>query len=67
MPPTGETGVGKTAIIKHLLNRLKTDRSDVYKSNSILGQIFNFTDKNQALLDNISSLGNNLTSERDGE
>lgn len=62
----GESGVGKSAIIKHMLKRLAKDGSTSYKSGTILGSIFNFTDKNRALLDNISSL-TNVTKGDDGK
>ena len=52
----GESGVGKSAILKHLLQRLEKDGGTGYKSDTVLGSVFNFTDKNQALLSNISSL-----------
>ena len=61
----GESGVGKSALLKHMLKRLSKDGSMSYKSGTILGSIFNFTDKNQALLDNISSL-TNLSKSTDG-
>ncbi len=62
----GESGVGKSAIIKHMLKKLGKDGGTSYKSGTILGSIFNFTDKNQALLDNISSL-TNLSKDSGGE
>ena len=49
-----------------MLKRLGKDGSTSYKSGTILGSVFNFTDKNQALLDNISSL-TNLMKETDGK
>ena len=52
----GESGVGKTAITKYLLKRLEKEGGTSVKSGTILGSVFNFQDKNQALLDNISSL-----------
>ena len=52
----GESGVGKSAIIKDMLKSLEKDGGTTFKNGTILGSIFNFTDKNQTLLDNISSL-----------
>ena len=53
---TGESGVGKTAVVQNLLSRLETEGSSNFRTSSILGSVLNYTDKNQALLDNISSL-----------
>ena len=48
--------MGKSALIHSLLKRLEKEGGMSYKTNTVLGSIFNFTDKNQALLENISSL-----------
>ena len=52
----GESGVGKTAIIKHMLKELGKDGGTTFKPGTLLGKVLNFTDKNQMLLDNISTL-----------
>ncbi|XP_064622088.1 dynein axonemal heavy chain 6-like isoform X2 [Lineus longissimus] len=52
----GESGVGKSAIIHDMLKRLGKEGGTGFKNQTILGDIFNFADKNRALLDNISSL-----------
>ena len=53
---TGESGVGKTGIIKDLLKQLAKDGGTGFKSSTVLGRVLNFANKNQALLENISSL-----------
>jgi predicted GTPase len=52
----GESGVGKSALINHLLNQLGKEGGTSYKQGTVLGSVLNFTDKNQTLLSNISSL-----------
>ncbi|XP_023930267.1 dynein heavy chain 6, axonemal [Lingula anatina] len=53
---TGESGVGKSAIIKHMLKEMSKDNGTTTKNGTILGNVLNFSDKNQSLLENISSL-----------
>ena len=50
------SGTGKSAIVKDMLMRLGKEGGATYKQRTILGSVLNFTDRNQALLDNISSL-----------
>ena len=54
--PPGESGTGKSAILKHMLRKLGEEGGASVKPKTILGAVLNFTDKSQALLDNISSL-----------
>ena len=55
--------MGKSALVKNLLEQLGKDKGTSYKSGTVLGDILHFSSKNQALLDNISTLtrtdGNN--------
>ncbi|CAG5136729.1 unnamed protein product, partial [Candidula unifasciata] len=54
---TGESGVGKTAIINHMLKQLEQDGgTSTEKSSTILGSIFQYSDKVSGLLENISNL-----------
>jgi dynein heavy chain len=53
---TGESGVGKTAVVQHLLAKLESEGCNNFRNGTVLGSVLNYTDKNQALLDNISSL-----------
>lgn len=53
---TGDSGVGKTALVHYALNQLSKDNGTTFRSGSLLGNVFNFTERNQALLDNISLL-----------
>ena len=53
---TGESGTGKSTLVKNMMSRLSEDDSTSYKNGTLMGSVFNFTDKNQALLDNLYSL-----------
>lgn len=53
----GESGVGKTSIMKHMLRRLEMPGgANLANSGSVVGCIMNYTDKNQALLQSIAML-----------
>lgn len=52
----GESGVGKSAIINHMLNRLGQEGGTSTKSGTVLGQILSYSDKSNALLESISKL-----------
>lgn len=52
----GESGVGKSAIINHMLNRLGQEGGASTKSGTVLGQILSYSDKSNALLESISKL-----------
>ena len=53
---TGDSGTGKSAILKDMLARLGKDEGASFKAKTILGSVLNFTDKNQEMLANISTL-----------
>ncbi|KAH3851244.1 hypothetical protein DPMN_093724, partial [Dreissena polymorpha] len=53
---TGESGVGKSAVINYTLKRLCKEGGTAIKQGTILGSIFNYSDKGASLLENISSL-----------
>jgi Cdc6-like AAA superfamily ATPase len=60
---TGSSGIGKTVIIKSMLKSL-TSTGFTYKVNSILGDIFNYSErKNQTSQDTVNSLFNNEETE----
>lgn len=52
----GESGVGKSAIINHMLHRLGQEGGASTKSGTVLGQILSYSDKSNALLESISKL-----------
>lgn len=52
----GESGVGKSAIINHMLGRLGQEGGTSTKSGTVLGQILSYSDKSNALLESISKL-----------
>ncbi|XP_070577565.1 LOW QUALITY PROTEIN: dynein axonemal heavy chain 6-like [Ptychodera flava] len=53
---TGESGVGKSAIINHMLKRLTAEKGTTIQDGTILGDVFNYSDKGQNILSNISAL-----------
>ncbi|KAH9496161.1 Dynein heavy chain 6, axonemal [Bulinus truncatus] len=54
---SGESGVGKTAIINHMLKELEKDGgTSVEKSHTILGSVLQYSEKQSSLLENISNL-----------
>ncbi|XP_035825271.1 dynein heavy chain 6, axonemal [Aplysia californica] len=53
----GESGVGKTAIINHMLKELERDGgTSMEKTSTILGAVLQYSEKQSTLLENISSL-----------
>ncbi|XP_077989551.1 dynein axonemal heavy chain 6-like [Glandiceps talaboti] len=52
----GESGVGKTAIINHALKRLVKDKGTTSQDGTVLGDVFNYSDKGQNILSNITAL-----------
>ena len=58
---TGSSGIGKTVFIKSMLKSLSST-GFTYKVNSILGDIFNYSErKNQTSQDTVNSLFNEET------
>ncbi len=55
-PFSGDTGVGKSAIMHDVLLRLEEEGLANFKPGTVLGSIFNYTDRSAALLDNIHNL-----------
>ncbi|XP_052105827.1 dynein axonemal heavy chain 6-like isoform X2 [Mytilus californianus] len=53
---TGDSGVGKSALINYMLGKLSQDGGTTTKSNTILGSVLNYSSKHSSLLDNIASL-----------
>ncbi|KAL4237693.1 Dynein heavy chain 14 [Mactra antiquata] len=53
---TGESGVGKSAVINYTLKKLCKEGGTSTKSGTILGSILNYSDKGSSLLENISNL-----------
>ncbi|WAR20146.1 DYH6-like protein, partial [Mya arenaria] len=53
---TGESGVGKSAVINYTMKKLSKEGGTTMNSGTILGSIFNYSDKGTSLLENISSL-----------
>ena len=53
----GESGVGKTAIINHMLKELeKEGGTSMEKTSTALGCVMQYSEKQSSLLENISSL-----------
>ena len=52
----GDSGVGKSAIISNMLKELEKEGGTSYKSGTIMGTVFNYSEKQSSLLENISSL-----------
>lgn len=53
---TGDSGVGKTAIITNMLKELEKDGGCGYKAHTVLGTVLGYSEKQSTLLENISSL-----------
>ncbi|KAK7488391.1 hypothetical protein BaRGS_00020365, partial [Batillaria attramentaria] len=53
---TGDSGVGKSAIINNMLKELEKEGGTSYKAHTVLGTVFNYSEKQSSLLENISSL-----------
>ncbi|KAJ8308273.1 hypothetical protein KUTeg_013147 [Tegillarca granosa] len=53
---TGESGVGKSAIINYMLERLKKEGGTTTKSGTVIGDVLSYSDKHASLLENISNL-----------
>lgn len=63
---TGDSGTGKSAILKDMLVRLGKDDGASLKQKTILGSVLNYTDKNQAMLANINTLTKGDQPEEEG-
>lgn len=48
--------MGKSAIISNMLKELEKEGGTSYKSGTIMGTVFNYSEKQSSLLENISSL-----------
>lgn len=48
--------MGKTAIINNMLKEMEKESGTTFKSGTVLGTVFSFSEKKSALLENISSL-----------
>ena len=57
----GETGVGKTVLVKRILQQLERDGGgrdgSAAKRTSILGSVLNYSEKSQNLLDHVGLIG----------
>nr|XP_039247972.1 dynein heavy chain 6, axonemal-like [Styela clava] len=54
---TGDSGVGKTALLQNLLNRLNKPNGMGTQPGTVLGEIFHNADKASTILQNIANLG----------
>jgi len=52
----GESGVGKSALIQHMIKELSKEGGTGTKADSLLGSVFNFADKHNELMENIMTL-----------
>ncbi|XP_041352994.1 dynein heavy chain 6, axonemal-like isoform X2 [Gigantopelta aegis] len=53
---TGDSGVGKSAIINYMLKRLEKEGGTSFNSGTILGDIFQYSERQSSILENISML-----------
>ncbi|OWF46435.1 Dynein heavy chain 6, axonemal [Mizuhopecten yessoensis] len=53
---SGESGVGKSALINHMLSRLKRDGGAEIKNGTVLGNVLCYSDKHSSLLENITNI-----------
>ncbi|XP_067943512.1 dynein axonemal heavy chain 6-like [Watersipora subatra] len=53
---TGESGVGKSALILNMIKQISKEGGTGTKADSLLGSVFNFADKNNELIENIMTL-----------
>nr|XP_018672447.1 dynein heavy chain 6, axonemal-like [Ciona intestinalis] len=54
---TGDSGVGKTALIQNILSKLKAVGGSGTDAGTILGDVFRYNEKTSAILQNIANLG----------
>ena len=52
----GDSGVGKSAILNHMLQRLCQENGASYQAGTVLGCVLNFTDQGQKLLESVGNL-----------
>ncbi|XP_063958044.1 dynein axonemal heavy chain 6-like isoform X2 [Lytechinus pictus] len=60
---TGDSGVGKSALISHMLKRLCKDKGTTTEHGSILGEVLNYSDRGTNILSNISALTSSVLNE----
>ncbi|XP_069117336.1 dynein axonemal heavy chain 6-like isoform X3 [Argopecten irradians] len=53
---TGDSGVGKSALINYMLTRLKKEGGAEIKNGTVLGNVFCYSDKHSSLLENITNI-----------
>lgn len=67
----GETGVGKTVLVKRILQQLERDGGgrdgSAAKRTSILGSVLNYSEKSQNLLDHVGLVGGGQDEEEEDE
>ncbi|XP_019625905.1 PREDICTED: LOW QUALITY PROTEIN: dynein heavy chain 6, axonemal-like [Branchiostoma belcheri] len=63
---TGDSGVGKSAIVQDMLSRLTKDGGTATKGSTILGSIFHYAERSSNILENISSLTSGFLGEKQG-
>ena len=56
----GDIGVGKTSIANNILRKLEMEGGmSLFNVNSVLGSVFNFSERNHNLLSRVGMLSNN--------
>lgn len=51
--------MGKSALIMHMIKQISKEGGTGTKTDSLLGSVFNYADKNNALIENIMTLRRN--------
>ena len=59
----GDSGVGKSALITHMLKRLCQAKGTGTEHGTILGEVFNYSDRGTNILSNISALTSSVLNE----
>ena len=52
----GDSGVGKTALAKHLLRLLAEENGTSFRGNTILGSVLNYSEKSTGFMQSISAI-----------
>ncbi|XP_022090728.1 dynein heavy chain 6, axonemal-like isoform X2 [Acanthaster planci] len=64
---TGDSGVGKSAIINHMLKLLSKEKGATTQLGTILGDVFHYSERGTNILSNISALTAGILGEDDGD
>ncbi len=62
---SGDSGVGKSALISHMLKRLTKPKGATTQHNTILGDVFNYSERGTNILTNIAAITSNTMGDDD--